>query len=155
QERSVMTTKSFRTRSPALKLSLLLPIAVAFGCGAPDPQPGPQSAAETTKTSALTGSGLPAAAGWWSFDEKCATTTVYDTLTLPAAANGSKAGGAACVEGQIGRAISFDGVDDSATITDRANLHFTSAMTISAWVKPASATTSGHVAGKWDSPTSY
>src|SRR5262245_59479560 len=127
-----MRAKPSSARIPTSKLSLLLPVAVALGgCGGVQSEPT-SVPTDTVRTSALTGSGLPAAAGWWSFDEKCTTTTVYDTLTLPAAANGSKAGGAGCVEGQIGRAISFDGVDDSATITDRANLHFTSAMTISA-----------------------
>jgi hypothetical protein len=132
-----------------LKLSLFLPLAATVACGAPEPSPQP---AETVKVSAL-GSGLPTAAGWWSFDEKCSTTTVYDTLTLPAAANGTKKNGVACVEGQIGRAVSLDGVDDVVEIPDRANLRFSTAMTIAAWVKPIS--TGGFIAGKWDSPNSY
>jgi hypothetical protein len=147
-----MTTKQTQHRGTALKLSLLIPLAAAFGCGGPEPTP-PGEPTETVKTSALTGSGLPNAAGWWSFDEKCTTTTVYDTLTLPAAANGTKKNGVACVEGQIGRAVSLDGVDDVVEIPDRANLRFTSAMTIAAWVKPISA--AGFIAGKWESPNSY
>ncbi len=133
-------------------LALAAPL-VGAACHGETGLPSNTASDETVTRLALTGSGLPTPAGWWSFDEKCSTSVVYDTLTLPATANGSELNGVGCVEGQIGRAVSFDGVDDMVQIPDRANLHFTNAMTMSAWVKRTSAT--GFIAGKWASPNSY
>jgi len=44
--------------------------------------------------------------------------------------------GAATVEGKMGAALSFDGVDDHVRIPDSASLDLTAAISIEAWFKP-------------------
>jgi hypothetical protein len=132
----------------------------ALGCSSGDVTPSEGSSpTTTTATSESVGSStqrlvtMPGPLNWWSFDEFCSGTTVYDTLNMQSGANGSKANGAACAEGKIAGGVAFDGADDVVTIPDRWSLHFTNAFTISAWVYPTK--TSGQIAGKWYTKNSY
>jgi predicted phage tail protein len=74
-------------------------------------------------------------AGAYGFDEGAGTTTADQsgsggngTLT-----NATWAGAAA---GKFGNALSFNGTNASVSIPDTAGLHFTTGMTLEAWVKP-------------------
>jgi Ca2+-binding RTX toxin-like protein len=87
--------------------------------------------------SAGVSNGLIAAFG---FEEQTGTVAI-DSSPLPR--NGTVAGGAVRVAtGKIGRAIQFDGVNDSVNIIDGAagtKLDLTTGMTIEAWVNPSAA----------------
>jgi hypothetical protein len=75
-------------------------------------------------------SGLVAAYGF----EEASGGSVVD-----ASANGntgSIAGATRTASGRFGRALSFDGVDDSVTIADAAVLDLSTGMTLEAWVNP-------------------
>src|SRR6185503_4932513 len=83
--------------------------------------------------SALTTMPLPVA--YWSFDRCDAGVVLNDRGT---GLNAALYNGASCGAGRYGSAGTFDGVDDRAEIADAAALHFSGAMTVSAWVKPTS-----------------
>ena len=58
------------------------------------------------------------------------------------------------VQGQVGKALSFDGVDDYVEVPDSDSLDITDAITIEAWIKPqniAGGTEWHHVVDKGDS----
>lgn len=83
-----------------------------------------------TESNALDENGL---IGWWSFDEGTGS-TVTD---LSGNGNDGTVNGATFnSNGQLGSAISLDGVNDSVGIPHNANLKPTEEITISAWVKP-------------------
>ncbi len=78
-------------------------------------------------------SGLVAAYGF----EETSGNTITDSST--GANNGTLVGGAArTTAGRFGRALSFDGIDDMATVPDATSLDLTTAMTLEAWVRPTS-----------------
>ena len=117
---------------------------------ADDPSP---ASGQTEEVSSNLVNAPPQPVAWFSFDEKCTGTTVYDTQPLPAVSSGSKVNGVGCIEGKVGRAASFDGVNDYVDIPDRTAFHFANVFSISAWIKPS--TTSGAIAGKWQSPNAF
>ena len=77
--------------------------------------------------------GLVAAFGF----EEAAGTAVLDSS--PAPTNGTLLGALRVATGKIGRALSFDGVNDWVTVTDTtaSKIDLTTGMTIEAWVNPA------------------
>ena len=74
--------------------------------------------------------GLVAAYGF----EEASGTTAQDQIGLH---NGTLAGATRVTTGRFGRALSFDGVDDSVTVPHDAALNLTSGMTLEAWVRPS------------------
>ncbi len=54
--------------------------------------------------------------------------------------NGTAVSGAGYAAGKVGQAFTFDGNDDVVTAPNRADLQVTSALTIDAWINPASTT---------------
>jgi hypothetical protein len=64
-------------------------------------------------------------------------------------------GGVKCAPGLFGAAASFDGVDDRIEIPDAPAYHFTTAMSVSAWVKPSRVSGSGTIVNKWYAMDSF
>ena len=72
--------------------------------------------------------------GYWSFNGKDVSgTAAYDRSG--AGNNGTLTNGPATTEGKVGQGLNFDGVDDYVTVADADSLDFTTAMTLSLWVK--------------------
>lgn len=91
--------------------------------------------AGTTASSFVTNpAGLVVAFG---FNEG-ADASVYDSSNT--GNNGLVSGATWTSAGKFGKALSFDGVNDSITVADAASLDLTTGMTIEAWVKPVSLT---------------
>jgi len=87
--------------------------------------------------------------GYWSFDEGAGTTA----RDLSGRGNtGTLVNNPTWVEGRVGRALSFDGVDDNLEIGDRPSLNFhgTQPFTIEAWVRPAVANHSGMIVSRYN-----
>jgi len=87
--------------------------------------------------------------GYWSFDEGAGTTA----RDLSGRGNtGTLVNNPTWVEGRVGRALSFDGVDDFIEIGDRPTLNFhgTQPFTIEGWVRPAVAGHSGTIVGRYN-----
>jgi len=80
---------------------------------------------------------------YWEFDEGSGT-TAYDS----AGNNDGAIYGATWTIGQVGGALSFDGVDDYVDCGNDESLDFTDAITIGAWVKRPNFDTGGVIAGK-------
>jgi hypothetical protein len=70
--------------------------------------------------------------------EEASGTAITDSSALPT--NGTLRGAARVAAGQIGRALSFDGVNDWVTVTDTtaSKLDLTTGLTVEAWVNPTS-----------------
>ncbi len=97
---------------------------------------------------------LPPPVAYWKYDDACSSTTVTDSSGN--AAHGTKLNGAGCqTDGRIESAGSFDGVDDRVEVADRAAFHFTTAMTVAAWVKPSRLAGPQTIVNKWYAPDSY
>ncbi len=60
-----------------------------------------------------------------------------------------------CNDSPFQFAASFDGGDDMIEVPDQPAFHFTTAMTVAAWVKPTSTAGLQTIVNKWDSPDSY
>jgi len=56
----------------------------------------------------------------------------------PAKNNGTVSGATRTASGKFGRALSFDGVNDRVDVPDSSSLDLSNAMTLEAWVRPAS-----------------
>jgi len=85
--------------------------------------------------------------GYWSFDEGAGTTA----RDLSGRGNtGTLVNNPTWVEGRVGRALSFDGINDHVEIGDRPTLNFhgTQPFTIEAWVRPAVANHAGAIVGR-------
>jgi len=57
--------------------------------------------------------------------------------------NGTISGAGWTTAGRFGKALTFDGLDDSVAVADAASLDMTNALTLSAWVKPDA------IMGRW------
>ena len=75
----------------------------------------------------------------WRLDENTGTTA---TDAAGGDNNGTLTNGPLWTAGRIGSALSFDGINDSVSVPDSPALDLTGALTLSAWVNPAIATTS-------------
>ena len=82
--------------------------------------------------------------GYWSFDEGTGTTA----RDLSGGGNtGTLINNPTWVEGRVGRALSFDGVDDFVLIPGSTSLDTPSALTVEAWIKDLS-TSNNHSLNK-------
>jgi fibronectin type 3 domain-containing protein len=93
---------------------------------------GYSSTADAT-TGAQTGA-PPGMVGWWGFNEGAGTTAADasgngNTGTITAATWSA--------QGRYGGALSFNGTDALVRVPSAASLNFTSAMTLSVWIRPA------------------
>lgn len=137
-------------RASRLLVGLGLVGALTASCATEYEGEQPPSQVEST-SSAIS---LPSAVAHWAFEDSSTGTSVLDSSGQ--AATGTRYGGVGTtLNGRIGSAFSFDGVDDRIEVPDRAAFHFTSAMTVSAWVKPSRTTGSQTLVSKWYSPDSY
>ncbi|MHA2253749.1 MAG: LamG-like jellyroll fold domain-containing protein, partial [Candidatus Kariarchaeaceae archaeon] len=87
----------------------------------------------------------------WHCDESVGT-TVYDETSNNnnGVMNGATWAGPVWTSGQVGNALSFDGVDDYVEIPDSNNLDITGELTLMAWVKRDTIGTNMEILGKWD-----
>lgn len=90
-----------------------------------------------------------AAIAYWRLDEGAGITMYDDTTsdndgTLSLGSLGNTALGNAWVNGKFGKALSFDGTDDSVSVDDATSLDLSEGITVSAWVKPASVSGTNH-----------
>ena len=90
------------------------------------------------------------AVGVWTFDNITGT-TVYDDSGNNN--NGTIYNGAIQVDGVVGKAMSFDGVNDYILVPDSVSLSPLQGITIELWVKTNS-TNSGHLIYKYDASPS-
>lgn len=72
--------------------------------------------------------------GYWPFEEGSGSTA----LDMTSNQNNGTIYNANYVEGKVGQALHFDGVDDYVEIADSNSLDLTNQMTIATWVKPDS-----------------
>lgn len=78
---------------------------------------------------------LASPVGHWKLDDPANTLQVADASGHGAV--GTKIGGVGFVmDGRIGAAASFDGIDDRIEVADRPAFHFSSSMSMTAWVSP-------------------
>jgi hypothetical protein len=92
-------------------------------------------------------------AGAWHFDINCSGATAFDSSGNDL--HGVRSGSASCAAGaKGGKSLSFNGTNGKVEIADNAALDFTTAMTVSACVRPQSATT-GAIVSKWYALDSY
>ncbi|HQU83251.1 MAG TPA: CHRD domain-containing protein [Pyrinomonadaceae bacterium] len=68
--------------------------------------------------------------------------------------HGGLNGGVSFANGKVGRAFSFDGIDDRVVIPDSSSTRPTNALTIDVWVKPAQISQQGQFVAKFDSTNS-
>jgi len=80
----------------------------------------------------------------WKMDEGEGT-TAYDSTNNN---NDGTISGAAWVEGKYGSALSFDGVNDYVNAGTNSVLNLTAALTVEAWVKPASLMNDNDIVGR-------
>jgi len=69
--------------------------------------------------------------------------------------NGSLHNGATFAPGKVGQAFSFNGTSSYIRIADNPSLHFTSRMTVEAWIYPTSASGYRNIVSKWDWPGAH
>jgi hypothetical protein len=102
--------------------------------------------------------GIVVASAAWSATQAATLVAHYEfennaNDSAGTANNGTVQGGTATyVPGQVGNAISLDGIDDFVSIADAADLDLTGSFTLAAWIRPASNPTSGTrgIISKWD-----
>jgi len=93
----------------------------------------------------------PAAA--WHFDVNCNGTTAYDSSGNDL--HGARSGAVSCAAGaKGGKGLLFNATNGKVEIADNPALNFTTAMTVSACVRPQSLS-SGFILDKWYSLDSY
>ncbi|HVK69595.1 MAG TPA: LamG domain-containing protein [Polyangium sp.] len=89
----------------------------------------------------------------WHFDVNCSGATAFDSSGNDL--HGVRSGGVNCAAGaKGGKSLEFNGTNGKVEIPDHAALDFTTAMTVSACVKPQS-TASGTILSKWYTLDSY
>src|SRR5258705_10451666 len=115
------------------------PILFGLACGSS----GPDGALGPDEVTSEVISKTPVAS--WSF-EQCDGTT----YSGPGAQNG-----VVCAFGPRGFTAKFDGADDQIVMTGSASYRFSTAMTMSAWVRPASTSSTRAIANKWTSTNAY
>ncbi|MDC3960982.1 LamG domain-containing protein [Polyangium jinanense] len=89
----------------------------------------------------------------WHFDVNCSGATAFDSSGNDL--HGVRSGGVNCAAGaKGGKSLEFNGTNGKVEIPDQAALDFTTAMTVSACVKPQSLA-SGTILSKWYALDSY
>ncbi|MEO8427268.1 MAG: LamG-like jellyroll fold domain-containing protein [Verrucomicrobiota bacterium] len=89
-----------------------------------------------------TGSGL---VGYWKLDDAFGTTA---TDSSGSGNPGTLNNGPLWTSGKTGSALSFDGVDDYVNVNNTSSLNPGTQLTLSAWIKPTSTSTSGEIISK-------
>ena len=85
-------------------------------------------------TTAIAPPAPPGLVGAWAFDEGAGTTTA----DASGKGNlGTLLGASWATQGRYGNALSFNGANSMVRVADSASLDLTSAMTLSAWIRPA------------------
>ena len=115
------------------------PVLLGLACGSS----GPQDSLGPDEVVSEVISKTPVAS--WSF-EQCDGTT----YSGPGAQNG-----VGCAYGPRRFTAKFDGTDDQIVMTDSASYRFSTAMTMSAWVRPLSTTNTRAIVNKWTSTNAY
>lgn len=123
--------------------------AVTFGC-AESTEPEENVA---DQSDALIGVASPSLVANWRLDENGCGTTAVDASGN--GANGTKYEGVGTGTGRIGTAAWFDGVNTRIEIPNRAAFNFTTAMTVSAWVRPQSLGGIQAIVNKWYAKDSF
>jgi hypothetical protein len=90
----------------------------------------------TVRGSETVGSGAAHAVASYGFEEAAGAAI----LDASGGNDGSTGGAARTNAGRFGRALTFDGEDDMATVPDDASIDLSGSMTIEAWVRPQAAT---------------
>ena len=72
---------------------------------------------------------------YWKFDEGAGTTTADSSGN---GNTGILTNGPLWTAGRLGKALFFDGIDDTVTVLDSNYLDLSGSFTLSAWVNPAS-----------------
>lgn len=125
---------------------------VAGGCGVDAFSDATQVEDVGTSSSEIGRSPVPVA--YWKYEDPCTVPTVTDASGN--GANGMKLNGVGCTtDGRIESAGSFDGVDDQVEVPDRPAFHFTTEMTVAAWIKPSRLNGPQTILNKWYAPDSY
>ena len=83
--------------------------------------------------------------GWWGFDEGTGT-TARDGSGLNN--HGTLMNAPTWTTGQVGGALSFDGVNDFVNILDHSSLRIADNVTVKAWINPNSNVNFPHILGK-------
>lgn len=156
--------RTIYTRLPLLRAAIAASLsvaAVAAGC-TDDAFDDATEVEDVGQSSTVVGGGSEApgtavAGGlvaYWKLDEACNVVTAEDASG--GGARGTRLNGVGCTtDGRIEAAATFDGIDDRIEVPDRPAFHFTNAMTVTAWVKPAQVTAPQTVLSKWYAPDSY
>ncbi|WP_437675336.1 LamG domain-containing protein [Sorangium sp. So ce131] len=127
--------------------AILLFTSAALGCVVDSDAPADdEGGGEQVASAAAELSGVRRPVALWNLDE-CLNGTQY--------LGTSSHNGTACAKGQFGAAASFDGVDDRIELPDATAYHFTTAMTVSAWVRPSRVSGAATIINKWYSPDAY
>ena len=86
---------------------------------------------------------------YWSFDENSIDGTIAEDLW--GSNNGTIVGDPGIVEGMVGEALDFDGVDDYVDCGNDDSLNLTDAMTVEFWIFPRENTQNRHIVsrGEW------
>ncbi|HLF05602.1 MAG TPA: LamG domain-containing protein, partial [Thermoplasmata archaeon] len=88
--------------------------------------------------------------GHWRFDDATGTTPGDSSGLRNTAAFAAAPGEPTWTAGNIGGALSFDGVDDYVTVPDSLSLSFTGPFTLSAWIRTNSNTVQQGIIEKYD-----
>jgi hypothetical protein len=117
---------------------------------AEEPAPGEHGSVEIpldpATPDALVTMALPVA--HWKLDDPGNTLQVADASGHGAV--GTKYNGVGfTMDGRIGAAATFDGIDDRIEIADRPAFHFTNALSMTAWVSPTSVSGTQTIVNKW------
>jgi len=127
-------------------------IAIAGGCSGDALDDASQVEGVGQSRSEIVSWAAPVA--YWKYDDACNVSTVTDASGN--GAHGTRMNGVGCTtDGRIESGGSFDGVDDRVEVPDRQAFHFTTAMTVAAWVKPSRLSGAQTIINKWFAPDSY
>ncbi|QRN98501.1 right-handed parallel beta-helix repeat-containing protein [Archangium violaceum] len=133
-------------------VAALLSLGLAIGCGVVGEERAAENSTESQRSAIVTIPGLPAPVAVWSFDD-CSYTS--DLIADSTGKTGVWSGKVGCAfRSPSGAAGRFTGQGKVET-ADRPNLHFTTAMTLSALVKPARVDGSQAIVNKWYFYDSY
>ena len=92
--------------------------------------------------------------GYWSFDEGGGT-TAYNAAGTGSVNDGALTNGPKYTRGKKAGALEFDGRDDYVNCSSDDSLDITDAITIEAWIKPATLTNFHIILGKFDGTDSF
>jgi chitodextrinase len=110
----------------------------------PSPSVSPSPSPSPTPTPTPTPTNIAGLAAFWKFEENSSTTT-RSFVGMPSA--GSMIAGPGWVNGKLGKALSFDAIDDQVKVVD-SRLSGLSSITIASWIYVRSTTSRGIIVAK-------